>query len=386
MNRFVYTAIYLLLANRLYIAFHNQASRMLESDVLGVQPILEIVLVGLCILFCILTYKKGKLPVNAKWMSVFLIYVLLISIFHGVLNGFHKKTAVFTYAQPLLLLLVEYYAQQDEKVRKFTPFLVKALAVWIVFLFLWTYRSVALATMESFYTTNTSYYLLYFLPMLFLFLKDKNKNIIFLVALIVIVLSSKRGGLLALLLGYLAYNYTYRISNRKGLFRFVIVTVVLIGAFIWLNYYMGGRIVDRLEVALDDEGHGRFDIWAIVWAMIQDSDFFHACFGHGFGSVMTDAGIGFSAHNDYLEVIYDFGWVGLLLFAIAIVAWFVHGSKLIKMRSGLAPIVMMALLIFVSSCTVSHIVIYIESFNLFALFFGALAGIEKRNRIIQNSV
>ena len=379
MDKVLYTIIYFLLAVRLFFSFSVMANRTLEGDAVGGIPILEIFLVCVCTLFCVFTYRKGKMPYNARWMTAFLLYVLLISLFHGFIGGFHRKTAVFTYAQPLLFLYVEYYAQQNGNVRKLTPVLVKSLAAWITILFFWYYRIVIAYTMESLYTTNSSYYMLYLMPMFFLFLKEKYRNLAFIIMLIMIVMSAKRGGMFALVLGFLAYSYTSRISNRKGFIRFLLLVGVLIDAFILMDNYMGGLVVERYEETFDDEGHGRLGIWALVWTMIQDSDWQHSLFGHGFGSVTIDNGIGFSAHNDYLEIIYDFGWVGLVLFVVALVAWIVYALRLIKLKSNLAPILMMAILILITQCTFSHIVIYIQNFNLFTLFFGALSGMEKRH-------
>lgn len=386
LKKIIYTIIYFFLANSLYWSFAGMASISMGEVSRGRNPILEIVFVGVCVLFCMLTHKKTKMPPNGTWLKTFLYYILFISIFHGILIGFQRTIAVFFYVQPVLLFFVEYFAQQDEDARKLTPYYVKALACWIVYLFITNYQKVELSTMESFNTTNSSYYLLYFLPMLFLNIKDKHINFVFLITLVVLLLSSKRAGLLSLGLGFLSYSYASgKVNNKNRIIQTILLIIVFYFVLNWMNTMMDNRIFERFESINDDRGSGRFDMWILLWSFVQESDFFNLLFGHGFGSVAIDAGTGFSAHNDYLEVLYDFGWVGLILFVVFLISWFVSAGRLIKSSSKLAPVVMMAMFIFVTNCFFSHIVIYTLCFNLFTLFFGAVLGIEKRDDALINN-
>lgn len=382
LKKLVYTTIYILLANSLFQSISDFTSRSMGKEIDGGNPLLEVIFVAVCLLFCILANKKNKMPKNGIWLTVFLSYVLLISIVHGFVIGFQRRVAVFMYAQPLLLYFVEYNAQQDEGVRKLSPYCVKALACWILILFLINYRKVELA-MESFFTTNTSYYLLYFLPMLFLFIKEKHRNYVFLIALLVVLLSSKRAGILAIGLGFLSYRYAMgRVSSKKGFIRTLLLIVIFYFILIRMNTIMGGRIFDRFGSALDDSGSGRIDVWIQTWSLIKGSDLYHWFFGHGFNSLVREMSMDFSAHNDFLEIFFDFGLLGLVLFVAFLVSWFVAVGKKIKLRSKHAPIVMMALFIFITNCFFSHIVIYTLNFNLFALFFGAVLGMEKREALV----
>ena len=386
LKKIIYTIIYFFLANSLYWSFAGMASISMGEVSRGRNPILEIVFVGVCVLFCMLTHKKTKMPPNGTWLKTFIYYILFISIFHGILIGFQRTIAVFFYVQPVLLFFVEYFAQQDEDARKLTPYYVKALACWIVYLFITNYQKVELSTMESFNTTNSSYYLLYFLPMLFLNIKEKHRYFVFLITLVVVLLSSKRAGLIALVLGFLSYSYAKgKVDSKKGIIRTVLLILLFYFVLNWMNTVMDNRIFDRFSFISDDDGSGRLDVWMMVWSLVQRSDFFNLMFGHGFGSVAKEAGMGLSAHNDFLEVLYDFDWVGLLLFVAFLVSWFGYAVRLIKSSSRLAPIVMMALFIFVTNCFFSHIVIYTQCFNLFTLFFGAVLGIEKREALFDNN-
>ena len=383
LKKLIYTLVYILLADSLFWSFAGMTSVSIGEVSSGRNPILEIVFVVVCLLFCVLTHKKAKMPSNGVLLTVFLLYVLFVSVVHGIQLGFNRRVAVFFYVQPVLLFFVEYYAQLDEDVRILTPYYVKALGCWIVYLFIVNYQKVGLTTMETFITTNSSYYLLYFLPMLFLNIKEKYNKYVFLVILIVVLLSSKRAGLISLGVGFLSYSYAKGVvDDKKGIVRTVLLVIVFYFILNEMNTIMDNRIFDRFESISDDGGNGRLDMWVLLWSVMQKSDFFNLMFGHGYGSVLLELGTGYSAHNDFLEVLYDFGWVGLTLFVTFLVSWFVFARNLIRSKSRRAPIVTMALFIFVTNCFFSHIVIYTVCFNLFTLFFGAVLGIEKREALI----
>lgn len=358
------------------------SANTLEESLKGDNPIMTIIFVIISLLFIILSGNKKKMPRMGSWLVLFLSYVIIVSIVHGFQIGFERKTAVLIYMQPLLLFSVEYYAQQDEKIKRWTPYLVKALALWILSLFVINYQKISFITREAFHITNSSYYLLYFLPMLFLFLKENHRKYMFIITLVVIILSSKRSGFLALGLGFLSYYFTInkKQKNNKKILSFLLVLIVIYFVFNWINSIMDGRLLERFESASDDRGSGRLDVWLYVWTIIQDSSLLNLLFGHGFNSVILQTDTDYSAHNDFLEIIFDFGWIGFVLFIAFLISSIVFLKRLSKTHSTQAPVLSMALLIFMTNCIFSHIIIYSECLSLFTLYFGALCGLESEKK------
>lgn len=63
----------------------------------------------------------------------------------------------------------------------------------------------------------------------------------------------------------------------------------------------------------DEEG-GRASMYPMIWEAITQSDMTEIAIGHGHNAIVSnDILYGLSAHNDYLEFLYDYGAIGLLL-------------------------------------------------------------------------
>jgi O-antigen ligase len=71
-------------------------------------------------------------------------------------------------------------------------------------------------------------------------------------------------------------------------------------------------------------GSGRVEIWMAVLEIIHNSRLQEIFIGHGTEMVHVDLlshyGFAYDAHNDFLEILYDSGFVGILLYAIAIIS------------------------------------------------------------------
>ena len=75
------------------------------------------------------------------------------------------------------------------------------------------------------------------------------------------------------------------------------------------------NVTNRFEAMNEDEGNGRLDIYSDVFVQYLDSDLFSQLFGHGYNMVSVVLK-GPSAHNDFLEVLYDYGIIGFIILSI----------------------------------------------------------------------
>ena len=123
----------------------------------------------------------------------------------------------------------------------------------------------------------------------------------------------------------------------------------------------------------EDEGSGRLDIYNASIALIESSDFIGHVIGHGYNAVKYQLEL--SAHNDFLEIIYDFGWICCLLFVVFIIKGFVWTFK--HHDLDIRPILGLSFLFYIVCALVSIIVCRVYYLNLFALFWGAASGIPK---------
>lgn len=123
---------------------------------------------------------------------------------------------------------------------------------------------------------------------------------------------------------------------------FVLLVVALGGTAIVLP---GGRgLVDRFEAERVESGGSRLPIWEATWEAYTEGTASELLLGRGFdaskGLVRRGFGTVTSTHNAYLQMLYEFGALGLLLFValplMALMRSFVLAQPWGDLASGLS--------------------------------------------------
>ena len=306
-------------------------------------------------LFC--KRKHGK--VLSKWIFYFFYVSIVVLLLYenSNINGIiYNEVQVLL---PLAVMLVMYLYIRRNGVTDF--FLVSCLCVFFI-LVLQYFRLYTILNALIDAHIGGAYYPLFLLPVLLLIASNKLKYVVILVVLCVLLSSLKRGGLVAFGLGLLAYIVCDNmISVKQGMRRIslsVFFIVVLISAFLWMDTYNDDSIIERFSMIQDDEGSGRIGIWKQTWFMIINSSGLNFLFGHGYNAVVRDSPLFFSAHNDLLEIWYDYGLIGLLLFLIAMFSWLKLMHRLYVIKYPLFPHLAMLAMIVAVLMMISHVVIY----------------------------
>ena len=163
----------------------------------------------------------------------------------------------------------------------------------------------------------------------------------------------------------------FKKSNRKKITSLVIAIIVLallLFLFDWLSQNYDIEIFDRLASVSEDGGSGRTDIYKKVLDAIGDNNIGELLLGNGFNTVFYDGVSGTSAHNDLLEILYDYGLFALIAyFAFVIIAIGLCVS-LYKKENKCAESVLSAVLVFFVMTMVSHLVIY-PTYFVFIIYF-----------------
>ena len=192
-----------------------------------------------------------------------------------------------------------------------------------------------------------TYYCMTFLPMIFMFYENKIIMLFSGIVSIMMLLTSKRAALLIIMTGLLLY-YMVSISNqdnsrkkirRAALFAFGIIVFAFIGQYLIEKLHL--NILQRLAQMLDDGGSGRIRIWAQVMDYFRSSSSIEKWFGHGFHSVFYEVrplGIARYAHNSFLETLYDYGYVGLLLIICVVLRIILDTIRMIRHHDVYAPL------------------------------------------------
>lgn len=234
---------------------------------------------------------------------------------------------------------------------------------------------------------NTIYYPLLLLPVIF---TNRNKflSVCGVVLLIFATLiSEKRTALIALVLALvipLIINPNIRKKAKLKRFALILIvgTIMVILSVIFVSYFEID-VIDRFKNLANDGGSGRSQIYKTVWEYIVNADVGEAVIGQGYNGVAKDKIVmlidsntfGFeytSAHNDFLEVIYDYGFVGLIIYILFLLQMIKNVIKLYLNRSRFFNMALSALILYLVISTTSHLIIY-PTYIVFLLMFVSIA-------------
>lgn len=226
---------------------------------------------------------------------------------------------------------------------------------------------------------GTAYYAMYLLPLFVACPKKWVRYLAIAVSSLVIISSVKRGGMIALVLGLMVYILTKRYivgrSIKNLLITFVLLVIVL-GVLYFGIVEFGDDILERLFDSDDTTGSGRTEIWAGIFMRLSSQDFSTWLIGNGHLATMQGSvgdKSGFSAHNDFLEIVFDYGIVALLCYWGFFISVGRYILCAIRQKSPYAASLGMMLVILFVFSMVSIIIFYYTAL-LSAITIGSLIG------------
>ena len=170
------------------------------------------------------------------------------------------------------------------------------------------------------------YYCLTFLP-IYLYLEDENrrKHVYFLIVIGLLMISTKRAGTVVAAASYIIYLFSNTrvseaIKHKKRKYRnYIFGLLVCFCGIIVLDSVISLEIIERLKGIVNDQGSGRTYIWSFVFKDFKKANESLRLFGHGYQAVyyqLKPFGVDRLAHNSFLELLYDYGYVGLSIFLL----------------------------------------------------------------------
>jgi len=236
---------------------------------------------------------------------------------------------------------------------------------------------------------GSSYILLYPLP-LALCLKNKFwKWFCVLIGVIVVMSSIKRGGVLGFAFAMLIYYFVqnFYINHTKYIVRNIIVTifsvVLLASAFItYDNIINNGLIQERMNMISEDNGSYRGEVMTYLFNNIPNIPIDKLIFGYGYLGSVNFSPIHLSAHNDFLEVLYDYGLIGFGLYIWFYILIFKKIKYLIRQKSEYAAPLAAGFTLLLVLSMISHIIIF-PYFAWYAIILGIFDGITVNKRKYQ---
>ena len=337
-----------------------------------------------------ITIRKAK-PNSIIYHIVFLIFFMVSST---ILNeqDFSSFSSLTKISYPLIGFILIYYfvrnSTLDEKY--FKIFIASLIIIYGVISFLNLGYRLDLRRGLS-VADNTGYSLVTLLSGILLFV---NKKSFFLISLFIIVVGAlicgKRGAIIAMavaMLPIIKYYLNYHsLSSGKEV---IMIISIIIASYVAI-YIFGDFInesMSRFDSMEEDGGSGRDVLYKLYLFHFLQSDVIHQLFGHGlfaglWGKTHEYAFSSFVAHNDWLEILFDFGVIGILLFMIIFRDIFVLLWKSRRNKGVLYFMLLVSFLIFgIKSILSSTFLMSPNSIYMFMLMAYAFAKLETRSRI-----
>lgn len=343
-------------------------------------------LATLCAGFCMFHAMPRK-KFSASFFS-FLIYVWIVSICFEYEAKSIMGLLVFSIPILLPIFFYWYFYYVDRMIDKsFFFFLLFLSCIIMLQGYYQSYQMYVMSTlMQDEGATSGVYTFLYLLPFFLVSTKLTVKITGIIFVLLITAFSMKRGGAIALSLGLYLY-YLVDIHCKRKVIKpkvvinaFCVICVLYLIVSIFMQEYFD-NIIQRMNLIADDEGSGRLEIFSLTWKMIINSDFVSLVFGHGWNAVVSKHEMGLSAHNDFLEIIYDFGIIGLVFYIMFVISMFKTAISMIRKRSENAAPFMFSVGTFATNSLYSHIIIYPFNLIVFAAVWGYLLGKENFEKI-----
>lgn len=271
---------------------------------------------------------------------------ILLTIISSLINGINSNNISYFfnnccyYCVSFLLIVSFFFFKRNGVSNKqilFFSFIILALYFSIMVFFFFRTLVTPLKTGFIRYP-QLSHSFCMLAPFFFVRLLGNKKQIIFgyVVTIFIILLSIKRSLIIAfLIIGLIELIYSL-IKNKKNRLPIIMVSVCVVSTLIFVailvNNLTGGKLFSKFTFEEMSSGSGRNEIWEKVFESLSSFSLKNYIFGKGPYGVFLYATNGLGAHNDYLEILYDFGILAVISFALFIamllVSVIVHFKKI----------------------------------------------------------
>lgn len=306
-----------------------------------------------------------------KYLSkLFLLYLigqtilLIIDLAYGELS---KNDYANTFIPAVLPSLIFLFFRSSFKQRNITEVALIRIYSFSLIIFIITYilywftiQSNLLSYEQG--AINAAYFIMLLLPPCLL-LKSKSVKLLLILGVFVIICSSlKRGGIIAFsssIIGYFLISFMW--SKKKNVS--VLITIIILlsitpYAFAKLDNMFDNRIISRFQNIQDDSGSGRLEIYMKVINNMEKSSTLNILFGHGGDAVRKKVTHDFTAHNDFIEIAFNYGIIMLFILILIHFALIVKIYHCIRNNSHYAFPLTYSYIIFLILSLISHVIIY----------------------------
>lgn len=225
---------------------------------------------------------------------------------------------------------------------------------------------------DGFLASNFVFWPMCCIPFIFLV---KNKYITFSSLILLaycVILSQKRSALVAFVIIASTYIIIFFKEKRNKIsFKLILFYILSIVVF----YILANRMMEYLEsiqtrmsLIMEDKGSGRVFLYGDVFNSINNFDFPEWMLGRGLSSIRLTGHS--NAHNDALQMLYEYGLFGLFFYLTLCVIVLRRGRYLYRIKHSDAYSYWVSLVVFFVLGTVSNLTVFNNYFSFICAFWG----------------
>ena len=303
----------------------------------GIWNVIQVLFVGIGVYFLLSRNKSYRSIKVIRCYLAFFIYIWLLAFIPFITSykiGLSEWFHFLTIPYGVMVLLAFFSIGRKADLKQYSWILWSCFVIISLLFFrgMQSFRSDAVRIGA----TSDVYYIVGLLPIILINTVKRYKIVPFLIAFACILMSNKRGAFFILAAMMVIYYILPSGTNKRSnnlVGRFVLVSIVLAVAYffmIWMTSIYDFNMLNRMEQIEEDGGSGRWDRWVfLVSKFFGSNSIIRLMFGYGSGAVL-DLLSGGHAHNDFVELLFDYGIVALILYIVFYVAMIREGLSMYK--------------------------------------------------------
>ena len=337
----------------------------IRSDIV-IQMVIYFIFAALA-MFTVLLRKS--ITTTCLSLLFFSIYAIMVTIISQSMN---LSSFVINFGYITLwiwVILIFTYVNENDGFCQVLFSIITAFSIFIGIYLIFNYD--VRKELEDWGFANNNYYLLCSIPIIMLSKNKLLKKIALVVAVLAVLFSLKRTGILAL--GAMGVGTLIYKSRKTANFGLKAVVIVLIFVIVAINYdkiteLLGIDIFYRFDTLEEDGGSGRGEIYKLWFELISNSRLINVVFGCGYNGMINFHQSTYSAHNDIMEFMMDYGVVGIVFYFIIVWRYLKVCIFNVKNSTQFAAPCVVSICAFIIVSLFSHCIIY-PSYFMYTLIF-----------------
>lgn len=319
MIRIRYSEFVSILFLGMILIYFSQGALYPQGSIISVGALLLLLAISVAYSPVVVLNNSGSTLVQV-WVALLLLnaigYLLTFDYFSRINFGQMKIISLFFLSFFASFHLTKKEALKEKHLVIFT-FLMLPVVILNYQLNKYNIISARISDRED-VVNNMAYMFTVMIPFVFLIKRRVVASSALVIILLFVIQGAKRGAIIISAVGALVYLYyfLFRMKSNNSIFTYVFSFIAAIGLLFFLYHNMASNefLINRMG-AISEGGSGRDRIYkTLLFEWYNSDSIVNYLFGFGFASTIFKSGSGHLAHNDWLELLTNFGLVGVFLY------------------------------------------------------------------------